>query len=518
MADVTVPTAPPLATVANVELMHTGTWHISTGVFTFTSDDFHNAVAALDCPAVRRPPLKLGHNEPDPDEQGIRWDGEPAVGYIANMGVADAGRTLVGDYAGMPGWLGGDVIASAYPDRSIEGQYDFYCQMGHCHPFVITAVALLGVERPGIGSLQSLQDVAELYGVAAAASPKPAPASTPFAVRIHAAAREDRVPNPRSPEVSAGVTSDDVRRAFYNSDAGRSWDIWIEEMQLGPELQLIIIDDSTNGRSRVPITIGDGDGQDAVTFGDPVPVVVRYEDAPTTAAASASADSPPVVRFASRAESRPGEPPEADGTAPEPAPAPQPPIVPSAGTSRTQPPPAAQAEATTTDSQEGAGMDPAKIREALGLLPEATDEEVRTALADTDLLPQPEPQTETEPVAPAPAALPDGVVTIDEATLNELREQASQGVAARAQQVTEARDRALDDAVRAGKFPPVRRDHWAGYWDKDPEGAKAALASLEPGLVPVQDAGVPGGEETNDGGNDEFDSIFSRPAPTKTGV
>jgi hypothetical protein len=159
-------------------------------------------------------------------------------------------------------------------------------------------------------------------------------------------------------------------------------------------------------------------------------------------------------------------------------------------------------------------MDPALLREALGLLPEATDEEVRTALAATDLLPQPEPAPAPEPVPAAPAALPDGVVTIDETALAELREQASQGVAARAQQLTEARDRALDDAVRAGKFPPARRDHWAGYWQVDPDDAKAALASLAPGLIPLADLGTTAGDDVTaqEAEFAEFDRLFSRPA------
>ncbi len=184
----TVPATPALAQVASVELMHTGTWNLSTGPATFTPDDLRQAVAALDCPAVRRPVLKLGHDEPDPGEDKQRWDGEPAVGWVSNLAVAESGCTLVGDYVGMPGWLG-DIIASAYPDRSIEGWYDFRCQLNHVHPFVLTAVALLGVTPPGIGTLQSLQDVATLYGVAAAAD---APPSQTFAVRISATSRRPR--------------------------------------------------------------------------------------------------------------------------------------------------------------------------------------------------------------------------------------------------------------------------------------------------------------------------------------
>jgi hypothetical protein len=164
---VTVPEAAPLVTIPGVELVAAGTWKISTGEATFTMEDLANCVAALDCPGVRRPVLKLGHDEPD--GAGMRWDGEPAVGYVDNMELADSGAKIVGDFAGMPSWLA-EVLPSAYPDRSVEIVRPFVCQIGHAHPAVITAVALLGVSPPGVGVLKSLQDVAALYGVEPAAA------------------------------------------------------------------------------------------------------------------------------------------------------------------------------------------------------------------------------------------------------------------------------------------------------------------------------------------------------------
>jgi hypothetical protein len=50
--------------------------------------------------------------------------------------------------------------------------------------------------------------------------------------------------------------------------------------------------------------------------------------------------------------------------------------------------------------------------------------------------------------------------------------------------------------MAAGKFPPARRDAWEKYMQTDYEGAKAALAELQPGLVPIQEIGGGGaGEE-----------------------
>jgi hypothetical protein len=167
MADLVIPAAPALVTIPGVELCAVGTWNASTGTTTFTSDDLAACVSALDCPGVRNPVLKLGHDEAD--GAGIRWDGEPAIGWIANMRLADNDAKIVGDYTGMPGWLAG-VLPSAYPDRSIEMYRPFVCQIGHTHPAVITAVALLGVSHPAVGVLQSLQDVAALYQVQPAAA------------------------------------------------------------------------------------------------------------------------------------------------------------------------------------------------------------------------------------------------------------------------------------------------------------------------------------------------------------
>jgi len=632
--EITVTTAPPLVTVPAVELMHTGQWPISTGIANFTPSDLQNAVAALACPAVRRPVLKLGHNEPDPDEHGMRWDGEPAVGYITNMAVVDNGQTLIGDYAGMPSWLGGEVLASAYPDRSIEGTYDFRCQIGHTHPFVVTAVALLGVVPPGIGTLQSLQDVAALYGVAdageqvAAAGPTSGPS---FTLTVHAARQEAAVPNPNPMTVRAGVTTDDVRRAFYSSDYGRGWDIWICEIQLGPAMQLIVMDDSSGKLQRVGITIGDGDGEDAVEFAEPVPVVVRYEDAQVAASAGRQ-----VLTYASRAESRPGQQVRAetvsdtawseftaadydidqwkraclidtgegeedskdrykvpvrepdgtlnrngchaaagahgisavkgidDATREKAAKAlvklyqdeldEDPPesllklagMDDSANASAAKQRPGSKTPAPVRagggNRKEGAAMDAAKLREALGLSPEASDDEVRAALTEQGVTPaqptedpapepgtgpedepkgepaqEPEPGTEPggepsqEPATQQAAAGMPKTVTVTEAAFKELKAAAEDGRAARAQQLQEERNRILDEAVNAGKFPPAQRKDWEKYWDHKPELARAAIADLAPGLVPVEDAGQPGAEPNDF--FDQDDALFSKPVP-----
>lgn len=470
MADLAVPAAPPLATIPGVELVQAGQWDISTGRVTFTPQDLAAAVGALDCAAVRRPVLKLGHVDP-------RFDGEPAVGWVDNMALADDGNTIVGDYVGMPAWLG-DIIASAYPDRSIEGVFDFRCQIGHTHPFVLTGVALLGVTAPGVGTLQSLQDVAALYGVAASTTP-----AVGHAVAVHC--KGAPMPNPSPALIAAGVTTEDVRRAYYEA---APWSVWITEMQIDPP-QLITMDDDTGKRYRVPISI-DGD---AFTFGDPVEVAIQYVDKPTSTPAAASA----AVVFASRAESRPGTRPAAAPAAAAPE---APPVEPAAG-----PTPSEQGGAPMPTLDEG-------LRERLGLNADADEATILAALDEALSERADPPATDPAPTPePVAASLPPGVVMVDSERLAQLEQQAAEGVAARAQQRTEARDRALTDAIKAGKFPPARRDHWARLWDADPDGTQQTLASLAEGTVPLADIGEPGGAEDGNGEDAEFDRLFSTP-------
>jgi hypothetical protein len=471
MTDIVVPQTPPLARIANVELMHTGTWNISTGAATFTTEDLYQAVAALECPAVRRPILKLGHTDP-------RFDGEPAVGYIDNLAVADNGYTLVGDYAGMPGWLG-DVIASAYPDRSIEGEYDFRCQMGHTHPFVLTGLALLGVSMPGIGTLGSLQDVAQLYGVTVAASVQSG-GGNPVHIEVHA--KEATVPNPAPRKVAATVTSEDVKRAFYDSPMGQSWDAWITELQLDP-LQLIYTDDGTGDSFRVMVTVdAKGEGTAAVSFGEPVKVITRYEDA------AVAAGRPASIRYASKAESRPV------------AAAPQtPPAEPVEGNTPTPTP-----EVPVSD-------DASTLREGLLARLGVTDADVddgtllaalEEALAERATPPK-EPALPVAATAAGPP--PNGAVIIDSTTLELIQAQARRGDEAFARMAADERDRTIAAAVTDGKISRARVEHWRTSWSNDPEGAKQALAAMPKGLVPVEVFGGPGDP---DAFNEEYAQLF----------
>jgi hypothetical protein len=279
MADPAVPDVPALATWPGVEILATGTWKLASGEATFTTADLASAIDAASCPAVGSPILKIGHT----DKRFAAGDGEPAIGHVVNMALSTEGNKITGDLAGMPGWLG-EILPSAYPQRSIEGAYDLVCQIGHVHPFAITALALLGVTPPGVGVLSGLEDVAALYGVTATGQ---------HSARAWALRSGDPM---AGIVLAAGVTTEDVRRAYYDSP-NVTYAMWITELQLDPP-QLIVADEGTNKVYRVPVTIK---GED-IEFGDPVEVSIEYMDVP----AKKSAAGRKALRFASADESREG--------------------------------------------------------------------------------------------------------------------------------------------------------------------------------------------------------------------
>lgn len=441
---VTVPDRPLLVSVPGIELVHAGTWELSTGPCTFTSADLYAAVAALDCPAVRRPVLKLGHVD-------ARFDGQPAVGWVSNLAVSAGGSQLVGDYAGVPSWLA-DVIASAYPDRSIEGQYQFRCQVGHVHPFVLTAVALLGVTAPGVGTLASLQDVAKLYGVAAAA---PEGADT-FEVTINAKGS----PVKSSLKVAAAASVEDVRRSFYEGPAADNW-WWIEDVFLDPT-EVVAVDDEDGKLWQVPFSVDSATS--VITWSDPVEVKRQY-------VAAAAKSRAPLVAWASRTESRPDAP-----------------RSPAAATADVGQPPIVEGSAAVEFTPEQI----AALLAATGLPSDATDAQALVdavvALSADESTEPPDPAKATEPTTPSVAAaaarLPEGMQIVETATIESLRVDAVAGREAREQQLTDQRAQLVDAAVRDGRIAPARREHWVGAMKAD-SGMAEVLASLAKGLIPV---------------------------------
>jgi hypothetical protein len=155
-------------TIRNVELIRVGTWSISTGEWTVTPEDLAAAVAAHRAGVLRKPVLKIGHTDP-------RFDGGPALGRIDNLRLTDGGTTLVGDFVDVPAAIA-SLLPHSYPSRSVEALLDYTAPDGTLYPLVLTAVALLGQTAPGI---ETLADVADLYGVAASSARRVVVAATP---------------------------------------------------------------------------------------------------------------------------------------------------------------------------------------------------------------------------------------------------------------------------------------------------------------------------------------------------
>ena len=443
-----MPDRPALVTVPNVELAEVGTWDCSTGRVTFTVEDFAAAVAAQDDPAVPTPVVRLGHVDP-------RFDGEPAVGRIENVRLSADSMTLVGDLVGVPAWLA-EVMASAYPRRSVEGWHNATTATGSTHRFMVTGLALLGVTVPAIGTLADIAALYQVDQVAASAGP----AGGGEAVAVTLAAKEPPVP---PIPVAAAVNVDDIRAAFYDTAPPGSW-AWIREMYVGTNAYIIVDDDGGN-LFQIPWSEADG----TITFGTPVRVAVTYVAAP----AEPAVDDAALVLLAR--------------------------FRPLGGQAVT-----ASAPPTGPQGQQGEHMDPVLLRISLGLAEDATDEDVLARAAELAA-------AAAAPPAPAAAALPEGVTAIDEGTLAELRTAAAAGREALERQRRDDRDRFLAAAVGQGKFPPARLAHWSGLWDRDPEGTRDYVdKTLAAGTVPVAEVGHAGAGNTED--DALYEQLFGAPA------
>lgn len=431
-----------LVTVANVELGSVGYWDISNMQgWHPTAEDFAAAIAALDCPAVRRPVLKFGHT-------GEPGEGDPTIGHVDNLRLTEDGQTLVGDFVGIPSWLaeadaeGRSVLASAYPDRSGEWVHDYVCQLGHTHPFALRAMALLGVMPPGIGTLESLYD-------------------------LYTKAPEKETAMAKAGSVAlAGTTADQIRKAYYEAEP--DYYLWIREMFVDPP-ELIVQNDRDDSLERVPYTIT-GDGE--VEFGDGQAVKVEY-------VAARAAGEKPAMAFASRVEARP-----AASIAPT-------------------DPSAAQAE--DGKGKEGTTMPTLKegLAQKLGISADADDETLLNAVndalaansddpaeADTESTDTPTTTELETPAQVAAAAKRLGMTVLDDETATGLRADASAGREALARIQRQEDSAVVSAAVSDGKIPPSRQAHYLGLMERDREGTTAWLASLpKESAVPLSECG-----------------------------
>lgn len=432
--DATAPTTVPvLVTVPNVELCMVGEdWPASTGPCTITAEDLVAAVAAQDDPGIRTPVLKIGHSDP-------RFDGQPSIGRIENLRTDENGTVLVGDLTGVPAWIA-DIMGSAWPSRSVEFYNQYKSGTGRTHDMVLTGLALLGVQTPAI---ETLADVAALYQVAAA----------------HERATGRKVVLSMPANALAGVQTEDVRRAYYDTlESGQYW-WWIRAMYVDP--MELIVDDDEGGLWRVPYSV---DTAGAVTFGEATQVVIEYVDKPQAASRTTRRT---VVAYANRQQARPGQ---------------------------------GERKVSMAFDQNAA------LRTLLGLEPDASDEDVQAALEQrendepdeevTTTGDQTEEETEDsgETVAPAsPAEVPEGAVLVDASAWSQVQRDAAAGRQARQEQVSAERTSYLDTAQREGRITRASRANWAAQLALGGEAerlARQTVASFPKNTaVPVEELG-----------------------------
>jgi len=257
---------PQLTTIYDVQVIKTGIeYPLASGPTTFTPEDLAAAVAAQDDPSIPQPRIWIGH----PDDERIHGNrlagvpsGEPAVGKVCNMRLTEEGHCIVGDLAGVPIWLG-NILASAFPSRSVEGRFNLKTVTGKEHRLVITGLALLGVTWPGV---MTLEDIAALYSEE---GPEVAitEASTEAPVQVTAAGAR---------KLSAQVTVEDLRRNFHDSIRGEpdKFNWWIRTIYMDPN-ELIVDADDGGSLYRVPFTIKG----EKVKFSKPKQVKVKYVNA-----------------------------------------------------------------------------------------------------------------------------------------------------------------------------------------------------------------------------------------------
>ena len=459
-AEITAGERPLLATIAEVELVDAGlNWPLmadGTEDGTFTVEDIAAAIAAVDDPSIRSPRVIFGHREPQ--TAAAFGPGSPVWGGATNLRTTNEGNTLVCDLEGVPAWLA-EILPHAWPSRSIQGRRNVTSETGATHALVIDFISFLGVELPAISTLE---DVRAVYAARTA-------------TEANVTVKEDAMPTTqaaRSGQVlAAGVTEEDVRRAFYADPPVAGPYPWIRSIELEPFAVIVDVDDG--GLWRLPFSI---DGTD-VTFGQATQVRIEYVAAGAGATTSASRTGTESIVYASRDESRKGV----------------------------------------------AGMEVAELRKALNLGDDVSDEDVMSqAVAKLAATPAPttdtattttteaapstttvtddpagvtQPNTNTAPVTPPP-----GFALISEANLQELQQGAAAGIQASQTLAKQAEDAFIAKHRRRigpESNPAAKRteDHLRREWQRN-QGEAEAFASI----LPERMATVPGGHE---GGNDD---------------
>jgi hypothetical protein len=471
----------PLTTVPAVEIARVGTWHTSTGDWDCTPSQIEDAVRAQHDPSFAPPIVKLGHTDPR-----FNGDGEPALGTIRNLRASEDGQALIGDLTDVPEWLA-EVMAGAYPRRSVEAELAVITPDGQAYAMVTTGLALLGVTAPAVGSLA---DVPRLLGVTPSADepgyvaarrvaatigePMPASDVRPGAVRYATLTNgspsrpvEVNGQHVRPVRVTASAPLDGIWPAFdawARTDGALGQDVYIDE--LGTDYLMVeswAVDDVV---WRVPWTEANG----AFTLGPAQRGTMEFQPGKI---AAASGDTPTghALPSARGRGNRDGSPRE--------------------------------------DTPTLADITP-KMRELLGVADDATDEAVEAALqalSEKAATPAQAPPT-LDPALPVPGdqqqSPPDQPAALDALVAEKvaaalaprdeiIRDLSGQLATRNARDAADTRSQVIKAALDDGKITPAQLETWEARYDKAPDVTTEILASLAAGsAMPVRAAGSTG--------------------------
>lgn len=467
--------------IKNAPIISTGIeYPLMTGPKTFTESELVSAVAAQADPAIVSPRIKLGHTSGY--NEALVGDAEQAFGRIdgSTMAMGDNNQTVFGDYL-VPEWLG-VVMPIAFPNRSIEGNEMVETVTGKEYEMVINAVSLLGIYWPGC---QVLEDLPLWYGgdIPAGVEFDAAIAAKLAASQIKVAARGGTMP-----DILADADISRIRRQFYDRamnnelagvDVSTYW-WWIRAERVADDggVYLIVEDDDMGDLYKFNVDVSKED----VTFSDPTPVRVEYVKAAAEARAAvvagmASMDNRMVVH-ASRADTGGPEKPTTKGAS----------IMDDASRKKL----AASVGLSEDATEEQITAKLRSIRaeaEAAGAaesLDKPEDDEPATETTPTTETP---PATETTPPAPVPPPVEAGTVTVDRAAFEQMQRDGALARQHEGERVSARQGEKVLAALKAGKFPSARRDHYAKLMAADEEGTTALLDSLQPGLIPMEEIG-----------------------------
>lgn len=135
--------------IRNAEIFAVGTHN----GLTFKDEDLDGIVAAFnELRDAGQVPLKFGHNDKQP-----LTDGQPALGWVEK--VWKAGGKLLADFTDIPNEVFSAIRNKLYKKVSVE-LHPNVKRDGASYPWVLSAVALLGADRPAVRGLKDLQALA----------------------------------------------------------------------------------------------------------------------------------------------------------------------------------------------------------------------------------------------------------------------------------------------------------------------------------------------------------------------